>query len=244
MSLMLHCGAYSLTREEVAELPVVRPKTDTHSTMPFINDVNYAVEAIERLGLQIVDEQYGIGRAGKQFFGAIECKTDQDYALTIGLRGSHDMSLNRGIAVGSRVFVCDNLSFSGDIAIQTKQTVNLPYRLPGLIQGAIEQVPEMAEHQAERFARYKDYTVTEMEGKGLLIDMLRDKIITPREIVPIVGEWEKPSHEEHEEFGFSLWRLHNAVTEVKRPQRPQQANFLRTVNSTMKMTEFLDRLVA
>nr|MBS0019438.1 hypothetical protein [Gammaproteobacteria bacterium] len=48
----------------------------------------------------------------------------------VGLRGSYDQTLPRGLAVGSRVFVCDNLAFSGEVTIKTKQTTFIGQRLP------------------------------------------------------------------------------------------------------------------
>jgi hypothetical protein len=30
-------------------------------------------------------------------------------------------------------------------------------------------------------------------------------------------EWDEPSHEEHAEDGYSMWRLYNAITEAIKP---------------------------
>ena len=58
-------------------------------------------------------------------FGLLEvanCQQTEDYAYVLGLRNSHDKRFPAGLAVGASVFVCDNLSFSGEIKIGRKHT--------------------------------------------------------------------------------------------------------------------------
>jgi glycerol-3-phosphate responsive antiterminator len=59
----------------------------------------------------------------------------------VGIRGSYDQSMSRMLGVGSRVFVCDNMAFSTEVSIATKQTTNIGSRLPGLMRAAVAQIP-------------------------------------------------------------------------------------------------------
>jgi hypothetical protein len=60
------------------------------------------------------------------------------YEDTVGLRNSHDKRFPIGIGFGSRVFVCDNLSFYADRVIRRKHTANMKRMLPGLIGEVVE----------------------------------------------------------------------------------------------------------
>jgi len=45
-----------------------------------------------------------------------------DYAWIVGLRNSHDKTYPAGLVAGSKVFVCDNLCFSGEVRLSRKHT--------------------------------------------------------------------------------------------------------------------------
>lgn len=59
----------------------------------------------------------------------------------VGLRNSHDKRFLVGISFGSRVFVCDNLAFTGDHVVKRKHTANLKRDLPGLVHRAARGSP-------------------------------------------------------------------------------------------------------
>ncbi len=78
-------------------------------------------------GHEIIREDYGVTPDGARFFGVLSLKSEYgDYSDTVGLRNSHDKRFPIGISFGSRVFVCDNLAFSGDRVIRRKHTRRMP----------------------------------------------------------------------------------------------------------------------
>ena len=60
-----------------------------------------------------------------------------DHSLVVGLRNSHDHSFCLGVSLGSRVFVCDNLAFSGEVRVARKHTNRIAFDLPKLVNGAV-----------------------------------------------------------------------------------------------------------
>jgi predicted SpoU family rRNA methylase len=50
---------------------------------------------------------------------------EEDMGLSIGIRNSYDKSMSIGVALGARVFVCDNLAISGEIRIVRKHTAGV-----------------------------------------------------------------------------------------------------------------------
>ena len=253
MSLILHTGAESIDRAGLANLPMPRPMGARHVIRPFIQDVEVVADALSQYGLMIADESYGVkyndGMPG-QFFGLLEIApkvlhgeviTAREFALQVGIRGAYDQSLARGLAVGSRVFVCDNLAFSGQVNVQTKQTTNLDRRIVGLLQEAVSRVPVMAEYQEKRFISYKSHALRPRAGDAALIECVRRGILNPSNVGKAIQEWDAPTYPEHAADGHSLWTLQNAVTEaIKPPKDSGRADVLPAWDRTTKLTAFLD----
>lgn len=248
-TLMLHCGSNAMTRNELAVLPMPQAQGPRHAIRPFIDDVNLVHDFMGTEGIHIEDEAYGVLRdpdgVPRRFFGVIQARLgDLDgrdgYGLMIGLRGSYDQSLSRALAVGSRVFVCDNLAFSGEVDIRTKQTTHIGNRIPGMLQAAVGQIPHLASLQSQRFDAYRNHEITRQTGDALLTDLVRHKALAPSHLGHALAEWDDPSHEEHAEQGYSLWRLHNAVTQAIKPANPERTAIPTTWHRTRVMTDILD----
>jgi hypothetical protein len=80
------------------------------------------VEAlVETLGFRqigVIREEYAVSRDGMKMFGVLDFATGfEGCRSSIGIRNSHDKSLRLAVTVGVRV--CENMAFSGDLAIAT-----------------------------------------------------------------------------------------------------------------------------
>ena len=62
---------------------------------------------------------------------------NEDYCWVLGLRNSHDKTFPTGIVAGASVFVCDNLSFSGEVKFARKHTRFIMRDLPMLTGRAV-----------------------------------------------------------------------------------------------------------
>lgn len=246
--LMLHAGANAIDRFTLATLPVPAALGPRHVVRPFIDDVEAVTDLMRANGIRIKDEAFGItgtAQDPKRFFGVLECTlegehlTADEYGLMVGLRGAYDQSLPRGLAVGSRVFVCDNLAFSGEVAISTKQTTHIGRRIPELLARAVGRIPVMAQRQAQRFEAYRNTALKPRWGDAALVELLRRGVLNSQTLARAVKEWDEPSHPEHAEQGHSVWRLHNAATEAIKPTEGR-ANVLPAWDKTTELTKFLD----
>lgn len=72
--------------------------------------------------------------------------------------------------------------------------------------------------------------------------MVRRDILNPSQLGKAIAEWDTPSHAEHAEQGFSIWRLQQAVTEAIKPSNPDRNAIPATWNRTIKLTGFLDEV--
>ena len=247
--LLLHCGSSYVSRSELAALPVPEARGPRHVVRPFADDVELTLDYFRDNGIQVEAEAYGVKRDADglpiQFFGVVQVRLQgilgaRDYGLMVGLRGSYDQSLARGLAVGSRVFCCDNLAFSGEITLTTKQTTRISQRLPVMLRDAVAQIPVLAEQQHRRFDAYRNAALTKAEGDHILVELVRREALAPSLLGRAIIEWDEPRHVEHAEAGRTLWRLHNAVTEAIKPANPGRAAVPGAWVRTRAMTMLLD----
>ena len=158
------------------------------------------------------------------------------------MRGSHDKSLPRGLAGGSRVFVCDNLSMSGELLLKTKQTTNVHQRLPVLIQDMVLQLGATLQHQVKQFETYRRTQINDGRANDAMIELGRRKVVNWSEMGKVVDEWDFPSHDEHAEDGDSVWRLFNAVTETLKIRNPAHPRLPALAPKTAILHRICDQL--
>jgi hypothetical protein len=166
--------------------------------------------------MTVVAEAHAIAREGRRYFGMMQLKNGNnpaDYSFVLGLRNSHDKSFPAGLVVGSGVFVCDNLAFSGEIEIARKHTLNINRDLPGLIEAASGKLHDARGFQDRRIAAYKTTEISDAQAHDLVIRALDARVCTVTRIPAIVQEWRAPRHPEFAQ-GRTAWRLFNAFTEV------------------------------
>jgi hypothetical protein len=107
-NLILHAGARSATREQVAIVPTPE-RTRSWVPIPHGQLLDGIQGCLERAGLSIVSEAHGLTPNGSRYFGLLQVAnghTDGDFGLVVGVRNSHDKSFPAGLVVGASVFVC------------------------------------------------------------------------------------------------------------------------------------------
>jgi hypothetical protein len=135
-----------------------------------------------------------------------------DYSTIIGVRNSHDMTFPAGLVIGSHVFVCDNLAFSGEVNMKRKHTRFILRDLPGLVKGAMGQLLGMRNLQEHRISAYKEAELEDRDAHSLVIRAMQANVIPNARIRDVVDQWEKPAHEDFEPR--TAWSLFNGFTEV------------------------------
>lgn len=209
MTLMLHAGAVPIDYDVMPYL-ALPAATDTHVPIPHhvvVDMVKYALGYYEH---EIVEENYGVTPDGLRFFGVLSLRSEYgDYADTVGLRNSHDKHFPIGISFGSRVFVCDNLAFSGDHVIKRRHTANAKRDLPGLVAEVVEPLREQRIGQSRTFDRYRATYLAQVDVDHLVMQFYRKGVINLQRIDDVLQAFEKPPHDWGDE---TAWRLFNATT--------------------------------
>ncbi len=234
--LVAHCGAQHVAREEVAR---VATPSRTTSWVPVAHAavLDGVQGALERAGLTVVSEAHALARDGDRYFGMLELRDpvteSGEFGLVVGIRNSHDKSYPAGLAIGSNVFVCDNLSFSGEVRLARRHTARIGTDLIPMIGRAVGQLGNLRRAQEERFAAYRRHELADAAAHDLVILALDAQVIPASRVPLVIKEWRTPRHPEFRSGGKTVWRLMNAFTEGwkggsldRLPRRSQALNGL------------------
>ncbi len=245
-NLLMHCDPTRVQGLTIADLRkyATAPATDTHVPIGHAVMRDMIAERLAAVGLGIKSEQIAVStrkdvvidgeevEAYSKAFGVFDVD-GLDYAidgsasmgLSVGWRNSSNKQLPAAVVVGSRVFVCDNLCFSGTLTLKRRHTKNIMDDLPDMIASAFGRVGDLADRQFRIYDRLRDVKVSqdvaaavimracEMSGKGPLAS---------KNVLPI---WEFYNHvatDEEREAGLKFnrdlhghgtaWALWNALT--------------------------------
>jgi len=196
-----------------------------HKPYPFYDYVSDVMEAFSNHGVEIVSEEHAVTKDNERYFGVMQIKplqgeyiSAEDWSLLVGLRGSHDQSVSRGLVIGTRVMVCSNLCFSGSLGkIATKQTTHMGDRIRILINDSVRMIPEAAQSQERQFNAMKAFQMRNRTGDAALVEIHRRSGLSGSQLSRAIREWDEPSHEEFAVDGFTAWRLLQACTEAVKP---------------------------
>jgi hypothetical protein len=245
-SMMLHCGAQNVDLDVVREIATPEP-TETWFPIPYGDFIDTVKESLQGVGLGIAREEYGLWdevargtdvvHKGAMFFGLLTLdQGKEDYALSIGLRASHNQRFANSLVAGSRVFVCDNLAFSGEVRINRKNTKFAYQDLVRMVMESMGKIGDLWKTQEQRYENYKETPLTEMQVHDILVRAMLAKAMPNSYITKVLNEWHEPQHDEFQPR--TLWSLQNAFTEVFKG-----TNVLETPRRTTRLHGLLDSVV-
>jgi hypothetical protein len=215
--LMLHCGGQLKSKEEVFGVPVPA-QTATYVPLPYESFLTRIEKQLSVEGIQVVEERLALTKDGQRLFGLMALEmpglVEVDYGCVLGLRTSYDRSFANAVSIGASVFVCDNLSFSGDVTFERKHTAGMLRDLTWMISETVASLPTRFAEQSATFERYKRREVRDTDAHDLAIRLWDAGAIGVLEIPRLVREWREPAHPEFTANGKTGWRLFNAVTET------------------------------
>jgi hypothetical protein len=235
-NLILHCGAQAVQREDVSEVRTPAP-TSTWQPIPHHQLISTVQQTLESTNLTIGGQAHSLTHDGMRYFGLMEIygeQTSTDYCWVLGLRNSHDKTFPAGIVAGASVFVCDNLSFSGEVKFARKHTRFINRDLPQLVGRAIGQMLAKWHDQDKRIAAYKEKAINEREAHDLIIRATDVGVCSNRLIPAVLNEWRHPRHDQFE--ARDTWSLFNSFTEALK----QQGNLAELPKRTEALHGLLD----
>lgn len=233
-TLMAHCGTRKITRGELREIPV-SVATETHQPLSHFELVEALRETLSYRYLKVKRDEYVVSTDGMKMFGVMDLEYGfSGCCYSIGLRNSNDKSMRLAMTAGYRVFVCDNMMFSGEFQpLLHKHTKNL--NLLDSLSIAVDRIHRNFEPMKEKVKIWQETEISQELAKLVIYEAFLDrKLKVPRFLLPVVHDYYfKPQHEAFQER--NLWSLSNAFTSAFKKLKPVQQ-----FTATAKLGSFLE----
>jgi hypothetical protein len=245
-NLILHCGASAVELDQVAAVNTPRA-TSTWHPIPHHQLIETVQRTLAATKLTIGTQAHSLTHDGSRYFGLMEIharKSSDDYCWVLGLRNSHDKTFPAGIVAGASVFICDNLSFSGEVKFARKHTRFINRDLPQLTERAIGLLMDKWHHQDKRIDAYKQSEIQDRDAHDLIVRACDVGVCSNRLIPAVLHEWREPRHE-----AFSprtVWSFFNSMTEslkgnlVDLPKRTERLHALLDVHVGLAESSLLN----
>jgi hypothetical protein len=235
-ALVLHKGGRLVTLDELNAVEAPPPEGRwfplAHRTV-----LTRVKETLGEAGYVVKREQFGLAKADARFFGTLDLSTplSEGVTLSVGIRNSTDKSFPIGFAAGSRVFCCDNLSFSGELMVRRKHTKNGELRFGHDVASTVVRLGQFKADETRRIAAMKVTEISDVQADSLILNAYYRGIATTPYLQKIIQCWRNPEHEEFK--ARTLWSLANAFTSAMGDKA--KANPSAYAITTMRLTGFL-----
>jgi hypothetical protein len=205
--LIAHNGAQLVTRDDLKAYPAPEP-TDTWKPVSHLQLVETLAGVMADRGLHITREQLAV--QGSKLFGTFDTEWQkmEDFGAAVGSRHATEKSMAIQIAVGARVFVCDNMSFGGEMITVRKHTSKLD--LGEEMDRAMYKYMQGFRKLRDDIQIQKDSPLDDRKAKTLIYDIFAQKIV-PVRLFPLVTAHYAHIRQDNQ-VPVTGWWLHNTFT--------------------------------
>jgi len=222
-----------ITREELAQVPTP-PATETHQPIPHHRVVESLAESLSFRHINVVGEEYAVSKDGMRMFGALDLEAGfEGCRFAIGLRNSHDKSFRLSCTVGVRVFVCENLAFSGDFTpVLAKHSKN--FSLEDSLAIGVDRMQRNFEPMRRQVEEWRARQMSTVAAKLIIYQaFVESELDAPKHLARHVHDlYFRPTHPDFEPR--TLWSLTNAFTSAFKELDP-----IPQFKATAKLAGFL-----
>jgi hypothetical protein len=168
-----------------------------------------------------------------------------EFGFALGFRNSHNKTLSLRFAVGTCVFVCDNLMMTGDFQVRREHTRKIKIR--PVVAQAFDMIEGRATALGQSFASMQQVKLDYDCGNTMLIRAVADKALPLVRLMETAAHYQtayslnadeagKPKDTECEiVHGRSLWGWYQAVTAAWKKQAPTTVpQYSRALNAIVK----------
>jgi hypothetical protein len=238
-TLVAHCGARKVSRDELMAIPMPEA-TRTHQPLSHFEIVEALEEALSFRHLSVVRDEYAVSQDGMRLFGVMDLDNEfEEGRFSIGLRNSNDKSMRLALTAGYRVFVCDNMAFSGDFTpLLHKHTAK--FHLKDAIAIAVDRIHRGLGTLADQIKEMRSFGITDNDARLMIYGAFMEKAIkgVPRHMMPLVhGNYFDPIQEDFRPR--TLWSLSNAFTSAFKSLAP-----VKQFEATAKLAAYLSNIRA
>jgi hypothetical protein len=224
-TLINHRGAQEVTLDQLSTIEAP-PPTATWFPVSHIDVYEAVNHTLTSAGYEIRRQVFSLAKDDHRFFGVLDLTSTitEGISLSVGIRNSTDKSFPIGMAVGSRVFVCDNLSFHGEIVIAKKHTRFGETRYREGIAAAVGRLDSYRQTQADWIGGLQQRPLAPEQADSLILRAYETELISTRLLPDVIKEWRQPEHEAFQpRNAWSLWNAFTSALRTKQESQPAAA---------------------
>src|SRR5437588_4210957 len=222
-----------LTRQQLVLVPTP-PATATHRPVPHSEVVEALIETLGFRHIGVVKDEFAISKDGMKLFGVLDLDTGMHGCrFSIGIRNAHDKSMRLAMTVGYRVFVCENMAFSGDFQpVLAKHSKH--FSLQNALSIGVDQMQRNLDGMRSQVEAWRQAQLSDEAVKLIIYRaFIESDLEVPKHLARPVHELY--FHPEHEEFHpRTMWSLSNAFTSAFKQLEP-----IPQFRATAKLAGFL-----
>lgn len=225
-------GKNRVNEVEVLAVPDV-PFTKTFHPVHHREIIKAIKQSLGAFGLDIVKAEYVLAAEGKKMFSVWDLSEgSSEMCWSLGIRNSLDRSLAFGITCGSRVFLCENLAFSGEYITFRRHTSGLDAdELAFLAYRALRMTIPKLKAFEQWHQGLKNYALPQTDMRVLLVDIMEQSVIP----VTKFGDFGKLYAKVYDD---SLWGYHETVTDILR-----DSNLMHLPKKNLILNGIIDRYI-
>ena len=233
-STLIGYAGRTINREDLALVPTP-PATATHQPVPHHEIVQALVETLGFRHIGVVHDEYAVSPDGMKMFGVLDLDSGMHGCrFSIGVRNSHDKSMRLAMTVGYRVFVCENMAFSGDFEpVLAKHSKN--FSLQNALSIGVDQMQRNFDGMRTQVEGWRQSQLSDVEAKLIIYRaFVESDLEVPKHLArPVHDLYFNPQHEEFQPR--TLWSLSNAFTSAFKQLDP-----IPQFRATAKLAGFLE----
>jgi hypothetical protein len=211
MTTSILIGANKVTESEVFNVPAV-PFSKTFHPVHHRDLIMAVKEGVQAVGLEIVESQYVLAAEGNRMFATYSLnQKNSELCWAIGIRNSMNRTMSLGICAGTKVFVCENLCFSGDFLAFRRHTSGLDIdELAFLAYKSVRaMIPRLKALEAWQLG-LRNFALPDNHLKVLLVEIMTNNVIPPSKFHQFNDLYSNTYRDN------SLWSFHESATEILR----------------------------
>lgn len=224
-----------LTRREQIALVATPPGTATHKPVPHVEVVEALIETLGFRHIAVVKDEYAVSKDGMKMFGVLDLDSGiSGCRFSIGIRNSHDKSMRLALTVGYRVFVCENMAFSGDFEpVQAKHSKH--FSLRNALSVGVDQMQRNFDGMRTQVETWRSTQLGDVSVKLIIYRaFVESDLQVPRLLARSVHDhYFNPRYEEFQPR--TMWSLSNAFTSAFKELEP-----IPQFKATAKLAGFLE----
>jgi hypothetical protein len=232
-STLLSYGG-KLTREQLAHVSTP-PGTATHRPVPHAEVIQALTETLGFRHIAVVQDEYAVSKDGMKMFGVLDLDTGMHGCrFSIGVRNAHDKSMRLALTVGYRVFVCQNMAFSGDFEpILAKHSKN--FSLTSMLSIGVDEMQRNFDGMGKQVDLWRGSQLADEKAKLIIYRaFIESDLEVPKHLARPVHElYFNPQYDEFQ--SRSVWSLSNAFTSAFKGLEP-----IPQFRATAKLAGFLE----